>query len=498
MIGGFFLPDLRLILPEAILIVAVLYLLLEAVIRKQRPLAVIHKLHNHYGLLALIFSLTALIFLHAPGNKWVSFEGQIFLDDFVFVAKALILLGSAAVIAISMPDIVKDNIASYEYSALVLLATVGMLLMVGANDFLLLFIGLEIQGLSLYILAALYHHRLKASEAALKYFVLGALATAIYVYGVSLIYGYAGSTDFEAIFSVIRSESINGASIGLIIGLVFIVASMAFKTSAVPFHMWTPDVYQGCPTPITAFIAASPKVAAMLIFLRIMFEPFELLYGEWKTPLVLLSMLSMILGAFGALRQTDLKRLLAYSAISQMGYALMGIAAGNEEGIQAVVVYLALYLVMIIGTFGCLLCFRGKNYEGIQNIEDLVGVSQLHPKVSFLLSVFMFSLSGIPPLAGFFAKFYVFKAAISAGLFSLAIIGVLTSVVSAFYYLRIVKVMYFEPVPEDLPISYGQTVTWSAGLTVTLNICALITLLFFAYPSLLLDIAQRASFAIVR
>lgn len=497
MIGGFFLPDLRLVLPESILVLAVLYIILEGVLRKEASSSAF-RIHNHYGLLALIIAFGVLVFQHAPGDKWVSFEGQIFQNDYVFVAKALILLGSAAVFSISMPIMTRENLASYEYSSLILLATVGMLIMVGANDFLLLFIGLEIQGLSLYILAALNHSQLKVSEAALKYFVLGALATGIYVYGVSLVYGFAGTTNFDAIFSVVRSESVNGVSIGLVLGLIFIIASMAFKASAAPFHMWTPDVYQGCPTPITAFIAASPKVAAMLIFLRIMFEPFELLYGEWKMLIVLLSLVSMIVGSFGALRQTDLKRLLAYSAISQMGYALMGIAAGNEEGVQAVIVYLTLYLVMIIGTFGCLLCFRSKNFEGIQNIEDLKGISQLHPKVSLLLAIFMFSLSGIPPLAGFFAKFYVFKAAISAGLFGLAIVGVLTSVIGAFYYLRIVRVMYFEPVPDEQPLSYGQTVVWSTGLTITLNICAAISVLFFAYPSLLLDIAQRASFAIVR
>ncbi len=493
---GFYLPDLRLILPEGILILSVLYILIEGSFRKNGSSSGT-RLYNQYGLFALIIAFGVLVLLHKGGEKWVTFEGQIYQDDYIFFAKALILLGSAAVFSISMPAMVKENLSYYEYSALILLATAGMLLMVEANDFLVLFIGLELQGLSLYILAALSRQQIRASEAALKYFILGALATCLYVYGVSLIYGQTGSTNFDVISSFIHSESTNGITLGLTIGLVFIVAALSFKVSAVPFHMWTPDVYQGCPTPITTFIAASPKVAAMLIFLRIMVNPFELLYGEWNTLIVILSMTSMILGAFAALRQTDLKRLLAYSAISQMGYALMGIASGNDEGAQAVLVYLSLYLVMIVGTFGCLLSFRTKTTEGIQNIEDLTGISRLHPKISFILAAFMFSLAGIPPFAGFFAKFYVFKAALAAGLFSLAIVGVLASVVGAFYYLKIVKVMYFDEVPENPSSSYGQTVVLSSGLKVVLNACALITILFFVYPNALLVLVQRAALALL-
>ena len=298
------------------------------------------------------------------------------------------------------------------------------------------------------------------------------------------------------ISSVIRIESTEGLPIGLLIGLVFIMASLSFKVSAVPFHMWTPDVYQGCPTPITAFIAAAPKVAAMVVFLRIMVSPFLLLYGDWQSLIVFISFASMVLGAFAALRQTDLKRLLAYSAIGQMGYVLMGLAAGNDEGIQAVFVYLTIYLIMIIGTFGCLLCLRGKGFEGVQNIEDLSGISTLHPKMSFTLAVFMFSLAGIPPLAGFFAKLYVFKAAISAGLFGLAIAGVLSSVVASYYYLKIVKVMYFDDVPRSPSATYGQVLILSPETTVVLNICAIVILLFFIFPNFVLDMAQRAALAL--
>ncbi len=492
---GFYLPDLKFILPEGILIISALFILMEGVFRKNISSALFRRF-NHYGIVALIIALIILVFYHKLGEKWVTFEGQILQDDFIFFAKILILIGSAATLAISLPTLAKEHILSFEYSPLIVLATVGMLVMVEANDFMALFVGLEMQGLSLYVLAALSRNQLLASEAALKYFILGALATCLYLYGASLIYGFSGSTNFEVIASLIRIESTEGLSIGLLIGLIFIMASLSFKISTVPFHMWTPDVYQGCPTPITAFIAAAPKVAAMVVFLRIMVSPFLLLYGEWQSLVVFISFASMVLGAFAALRQTDLKRLLAYSAIGQMGYVLMGIAAGNDEGIQAVFVYLTIYLIMIIGTFGCLLCLRGKGSEGVKNIEDLSGISTLHPKMSFTLSVFMFSLAGIPPLAGFFAKLYVFKAAISAGLFGLAVAGALSSVVAAYYYLKIVKVMYFDDVPESPTVTYGQILVLSPETTIVLNICAVIILLFFIFPNPVLEMAQRAALAL--
>jgi NADH-quinone oxidoreductase subunit N len=489
------MPDLKLIIPEGILVLSALCILMEGVFRKTGSSASFRRF-NHYGIIALFIALVVLVIQHTSGEKWVTFEGQILQDDFIYFAKVLILVGSMAVLAISLPSMVKEHIVSFEYSPLILFATVGMLLMVEANDFMTLFVGLEMQGLSLYILAALSRDQIRASEAALKYFILGALATGLYLYGSSLIYGFAGSTNFQAISSMIRIENTEGLSIGLLIGLVFIMASLSFKVSAVPFHMWTPDVYQGCPTPITAFIAAAPKVAAMVVFLRIMVSPFLLLYGDWQSLIVFISFASMVLGAFAALRQTDLKRLLAYSAIGQMGYVLMGFAAANDEGIQAVFVYLTIYLIMIVGTFGCLLCLRGKGFEGVQNIEDLSGISTLHPKMSFTLAVFMFSLAGIPPLAGFFAKLYVFKAAISAGLFGLAIVGVLSSVVAAYYYLKIVKVMYFDDVPESPTASYGQILVLSPETTVVLNICAVIILLFFIFPNPVLEMAQRAALAL--
>lgn len=489
---SFYVPDLKLILPELILAISALCLLIGGVFRKNIGSLNLRS-YNQIAILSLMIALITLIFQSSFGVRWVTFEGQIVQDDFIYFSKILILGGSAAVLAILLPSMMHEHLESFEFSPLILLATIGMLLMVEANDFIVLFVGLEMQGLCLYVLAALNRTQVKSAEAAIKYFVLGALSTCLYLYGVSLIYGFSGSTNFEVLESVIRIGSPNGLSISLYLGLVFIIAALSFKVSAVPFHMWTPDVYQGCPTPITAFIAATPKVAAMIVFLRLMMKPFLLLYGEWQSIIIIISFASMVLGAFAALNQTDIKRLLAYSAIGQMGYVLMGIAAGNDEGIQAVFVYLTIYLVMIIGTFCCLLCLRGKGHESVQNIEDLSGISTLHPKISLALAIFMFSLSGIPPLAGFFAKLYVFKAALSAGLFGLAILGILTSVVASYYYLKIVKVMYFDPIPEFPGTSYGQTIVLSTEMKIVLSLCATIILLFFIFPNPVLEMAQRAA-----
>lgn len=489
---GFYAPDFTLILPEIVLMLSALFILMQGAFLKE----VSFRRSVHYGLLALGLSLGLCIFLAESGETWVTFEGQIKQDDFIFFAKILILAGALATLSMSLPSLIKENLSRFEYVPLVLIATLGMLLMVGANDFLILFIGLEMQGLSLYVLAALHREHLRVSEAALKYFILGAFATGLFLYGVSLIYGFSGATNFEVIATVVRTESINDLPLGLFIGLVFIIAALGFKVSAVPFHMWTPDVYEGCPTPITAFIGGVPKVAAMVVFLHLLLAPFLLLYGQWQSLLLFLSVASMIVGAFGALRQTNLKRLLGYSAIGQMGYVLMGVSSGNSEGVQAVFVYLTLYLVMFIGTFACLLSLKGKRPEGVQAIEDLKGISTLHPKLSFVLALFMFSLAGIPPLAGFFAKLYVFKAAIAAGLFWLAIVGVLTSVVAAYYYLKIVKVMYFDELPETPTSSHGQLLVLSPEITVVLNVCAAIILLFFMFPNVVLEMAQRAAFAL--
>ena len=488
----FYMPDFSLILPEMLLAFSALFILMEGSFVKKRSF----RRSARYGLLALGLTLFFLIFQNEAGQSWVTFEGQIKQDDFIFFAKALILLGSLGTLAMSVPSMMKENLTSFEYPPLILLATLGMLLMVEANDFIILFVGMEMQGLSLYVLAGLHRDHPRVSEAALKYFILGAFATGLFLYGVSFMYGFTGATNFDIVASVIRADSMNNLSLSLFVGLIFIMAALAFKVSAVPFHMWTPDVYQGCPTPITAFIGGVPKVAAMVVFLRLMVSPFLVLYGEWQSLMGFISAASMIIGAFAALQQTALKRLLAYSAMGQMGYVLMGIASGNEEGIQSVFVYLTIYLAMFTGTFACLLSLKGKTPEGVQAIEDLKGISQLHPRLSFVLAAFMFSMAGIPPLAGFFAKLYVFKSAISAGLFYLAIIGVLTSVVASYYYLKVIKVMYFDAPPEMPSTSHGQLLVLSPEIIVVLNVCAVIILAFFLFPNGVLDLAQRAALAL--
>lgn len=490
---SFYAPDLMLVIPELMLVFTAVFLLMGGVFFGKSYAYGFH-FYGRIAIFSLIIALFVLVFQNISGAQWVTFQGQIIHNDAIYFAKVLILTGSAAVLAISLPSMVNETLDFFELPSLILLATVGMVLMVEANDFMVLFVGLEMQALCLYILASLKKTNENSSEAALKYFILGAFSTCLYLYGSSLIYGFSGSTNFEILESVVRMESVNGLSMGLFLGLIFIVAALSFKVSAVPFHMWTPDVYQGCPTPIAAFIAATPKIAAMIIFLRLMIKPFMLLYGEWQSVIVFISFSSMTLGAFAALNQTDIKRLLAYSAIGQMGYVLMGMAAGNDEGVQAVFVYLTLYLIMIIGTFGCLMCLRGKGQLSVQKIEDLSGISTLHPKIALTLAIFMFSLAGIPPLAGFFAKLYVLKAALSAGLFGLAIMGVLTSVVASYYYLKIVKVMYFDRIPESQGISYGQTVTFSLEMRVVLNLCMIVILFFFLFPNPVLEMAQRAAF----
>lgn len=493
---GAYLPDFTLLLPELFLFVTSLLILGEGVLKKEMDSFHLTRL-GIITFLSLMIAFGILVLIHKPLERLVSFSGQVLQDDFVFLAKSVILLGSLAIIGISTLPLIREKLLSFEYFSLMLWATIGMLLMVAANDFLSLFIGLEIQGLSLYVLAALDRDHLRASEAALKYFILGAFATACYLYGTSFIYGFSGSTNFEVVSHVIDITQTTALPIGLMIGLIFILASLGFKVSAAPFHMWTPDVYQGCPTPITAFMAALPKIAGMIILLRLM-TVFSPLYGDWQALLSGLSILSMVIGTFAALRQTNLKRLMAYSAVAQMGYILMGIAAGNEDGVQAVFLSLILYLIMIIGVFGCLLCLRGKGSYSVETIDDLSGLATLHPRTSFILSLFMFSLAGIPPLSGFFSKIYVFKAALTGGLFGLAVIGVLTSVVAAYYYLRVVKVMYFDDVPESPPFTYGQTIALSGEMAVLINTCACITLFFFFYPNPLLKLIRHATLVLLQ
>jgi NADH-quinone oxidoreductase subunit N len=407
-------------------------------------------------------------------------------SGFAQFAKLLILLGSALAALMSITFFETERVERFEFPVLLVFATLGMLMMVSANDLIALYVGLELQSLSLYVIATIRRDNLKASEAGLKYFVLGALSSGMLLYGSSLIYGFAGTTDFVVLAQVFGALGDEPVSVGLIFGLVFLVSGLAFKVSAVPFHMWTPDVYEGAPTPVTALFAVAPKVAALALFLRVMIEPFGALIGEWQQILVAISIASMMLGALAAMVQTNIKRLMAYSSIGHMGYALVGIAAGGEAGVTGVLIYLAIYLVMNVGTFACILAMRqqGRLVEGL---SDLSGLSKTHPMMALALLIFMFSMAGIPPLAGFFGKWFVFLAAVEAGLYTLAIIGVVASVISAFYYLRIVKIMYFDDAVE--PLDKQQ----STDLRAIMFGAAVVTTFFFLAPSTVYDAASAAA-----
>ena len=357
-----------------------------------------------------------------------------------------------------------------------------MMMMISANDLIALYLGLELQSLALYVLAAFRRDAIRSSEAGLKYFVLGALSSGMLLYGCSLIYGFTGSTEF---IRIAQSLETAGAGLGLIFGIVFFIAGLAFKVSAVPFHMWTPDVYEGAPTPVTAFFAAAPKVAAMAMFVRATIVPFSAITSEWQQIIVFISIASMVLGAFAAIGQTNIKRLMAYSSIGHMGFALVGLAAGTPQGAQGVIIYLAIYLVMNLGVFACILGMRRRDGM-VEDIDELSGLATNNPLMAFLLAMLLFSLAGIPPLAGFFAKFYVFLAAIQSGLYSLAVIGVLASVVGAYYYLWIVKIMYF-----DAPAEIFEPMP--TALKTVLGISGVIVIFFFAYPAPLVASAEIAA-----
>jgi NADH-quinone oxidoreductase subunit N len=379
----------------------------------------------------------------APGRA-VAFNGAFVADDFARFVKLLILGGAALVLIMGQGFIVRQKMDRFELPVLVVFSVLGMMLMASAGSFITLYLSLELQSLALYVLAAFDRDNLRSTEAGLKYFVLGALSSGMMLYGISLIYGFTGTTSFANVAMIVQTS---GVSIGLIFGLVFLISGLAFKVAAVPFHMWTPDVYEGAPTPITAFFAASPKVAAMALFVRTLAVALPGAADQWHQIIIFIAILSMVLGAVAAIGQNNIKRLMAYSSIANMGYVLIGLAAGTPEGVQGVLIYLAIYLVTNIGIFACILAMRRGDHM-VENIPDLSGLAQTRPGYAFVFAMLMFSLAGIPPLAGFFAKFYVFLAAVKAGLYPLAVIGVVASVVGAYYYLRIVKIIYFdEPAP---------------------------------------------------
>ncbi len=476
------LPAFGPAIPEIVLAAGAMLLLMLGVFRKESPTRAIS-----YAVVVLFIAIAALI-LGQGDIKTSTFGGMFVIDPFTRFIKLLVLLGAGFGVIMSVTYIRRENMDRFEFPILMALAALGMMLMVSANSLIGLYLGIELQSLAIYVIAAFNRDSARSSEAGLKYFVLGALSSGLMLYGCSLVYGFTGSVDFNTIATAIGSEN---KSIGLIFGLVFIMAALAFKISAVPFHMWTPDVYEGAPTPVTFFIAGAPKVAAMALTLRVLFIAFPGIMAQWQQIVVFISIASMILGAFAAIGQPNIKRMMAYSSIGHMGYALVGLAAGTTEGVRGILLYLVIYVVMYAGVFCCIIAMRRPDGQQVEGINDLAGLSRSQPLVAFFMAMLMFSLAGIPPLAGFFAKFYVFMAAIKAGLYGLSVIGVLSSVVGAYYYLRVIKVMYFdEPAPAfERPVP-GE-------ISVVLGLTGLFTLFYFVYPAPLLVGAQAAAAALL-
>ena len=473
--------DLMTALPELFLAVAASLLLMIGVYRGEKALRLVLSL----SVFALLGTLGLLLLGPAGGQS--AFEGLFLRDDYGDFMKTLVVIGAILTMILSLNYAEREGMDRFELPVLMLFATLGMMLMVSAGNLMSLYLGLELQSLSLYVIAAFRRDELRSSEAGLKYFVLGALSSGMLLYGCSLIYGFTGTTSFEALGSTLTSGD---TSIGLIVGMVFLLAGLAFKISAVPFHMWTPDVYEGAPTPITAFFATAPKIAALALIIRVLMGPFGELVGQWQQVIVFMSIASMVLGAFAALVQTNIKRLMAYSSIGHMGYALVGLAAGTEAGIRGVAIYMAIYVFMNVGTFACILSMRRAGHM-VEGIEDLKGLSRSNPLMAAALAIFMFSMAGIPPLAGFFGKFFVFVAAIEEGLVTLAVIGVVSSVVGAFYYMRIVKFMYFDESEE----SFEQPIPREVGLVLAGT--SLIILVFWAVPGTLVAGASAAAQSLV-
>lgn len=473
-------------LPEIVVVVAALVLLIAGAFCGDR-------VTRHIGILAigafaaagaLLFCGERLAVLSDGSLPVFAFGTQIVEDSFTRFVKALVLGGAAASILLSWSYFEKDGQARAEYPVLIMFATLGMMLMVSASDFLALYVGLELQSLALYVLAAFKRDDIRSSEAGVKYFVLGVLSSALLLYGISLIYGFTGTTDFMAVSFALRDGA--SAHHGVIVGMVFVFAALAFKVSGVPFHMWTPDVYAGAPTPVTAFFSSAPKIAAVALLTRFLLSPMIGLTAEWQQVVVFVAVASMLWGAFAGLVQTNLKRLLAYSSIANVGYLLVGLLIGGNPGVQAILIYSSIYLVNTLGAFAVVLCLRRKG-RSVETVEDIAGLSKTNPVIALGMAVLMFSLAGVPPLAGFFGKYFILMGAVKAGFLGLAIVGALTSVVTAFYYLRIIKAMYF----DDSLVTIDPLPDW--GVRAVIGVSSVAVAGFVLMPEPLIESALRAA-----
>jgi NADH-quinone oxidoreductase subunit N len=465
--------NLEFIAPEIFVSLSIMFLLILGVFKKNSTNLV------HYLSIGFLL-ITGILTINNPlDSSILLFSGSYTVDNLSSFMKILTILGGAIVLLISRNYLRLFNIFLIEYPILILCSILGMMVMISSNDLIIFYVGLELQSLALYVLASFKRDQLKSSESGLKYFVLSALSSGLLLYGCSLIYGFSGSTNFNTI-----SETMNSMNYGLTFGIVFILVGLAFKISAVPFHMWAPDVYEGSPTSVTLFFAIVPKIAALTVFIRFLYVPFADMVDQWQTIIVFLSIASMIFGAVAAIGQNNLKRLVAYSSIGHIGYMLAGLVVGTNEGIQSSIIYITIYVVMNLGLFSCLLMMK-RNNQYFETIEDLSGLSKNHPILSLSLLVILFSLAGIPPLAGFFAKFYVFKTVIEQSMYFLAIVGLLSTVIAAFYYLRIIKVIYFDEEKEKYDKDH------SLWLKISLTFSTLLTLFYFIFPSKLVEIVSR-------
>lgn len=476
-------PDFLPAFPEMFLAFMALLLLMFGVSRKEESFRPVSNL-SVLTLLAVIG-----VVLKYCGETSVTFGGMFIADSFGAFMKVLVLLGSAVSILMSIRYAERMRITRFEYPILILFSTLGMMLMISANDLIALYMGLEMNSLPLYVLAAMQRDKVKSTEAGLKYFVLGALSSGMLLYGASLLYGYTGVTNFEKIAQALTGGA--SMSLGVIVGMVMVISGLAFKISAVPFHMWTPDVYEGAPTPVTAFFAIAPKIAAIALLTRVFMGPLGHMTDQWQQIVILLSIASMSLGAIAAIGQQNIKRLLAYSSIGNMGYALIGLAAANAEGVKSVIIYMAIYMVATIGAFALVLMMKQKE-RMLTDISDLAGLGERQPMLALAMAILMFSMAGIPPLAGFFGKLFIFQAAVGQGLFTLAIIGVLTSVIAAYYYLRIVKVMYFEDAGDE-----SLDPATDNRLNILLIASTVVVVLFIAMPGPLLTSAEAAAQSVI-
>ena len=468
------MDNLHLVLPEIFLSLSIMFLLIFGVFKK-------NSFYLNHNLSLLVLLITAVITFNETisiNNEFL-FSKSIIIDPLSSLMKIVTLLAAFIVLAVSTNYLKIFNIFKIEYSILILSSVLGMMIMISSNDLIVFYMGLELQSLALYVLATFNRDNLKSSEAGLKYFVLSALSSGLLLYGCSLIYGFSGSTNFEVI-----STQLNSKEYALTFGIVFILVGLAFKISAVPFHMWAPDVYEGSPTTVTLFFTMVPKIAALTVFIRFLYVPFLNLIDQWQMIIIFLSIASMLFGAIAAIGQTNIKRIIAYSSIGHIGFALAGLSTGSNEGIQSSIIYILIYIVMNLGFFSCLLMFK-RNNEYYENLDDLSGLSKNHPLLSMCLLIILFSLAGIPPLAGFFAKFYIFTSVIKQSMYFLAIVGLLSTVVAAFYYLRIIKIIYFDSEKEKFDNDHHSWLKFSLALS------SILILFYFIFPNEIIEVVSR-------